>query len=986
MRRPTMSRTIINNDSRDDLEAIVEAFELELESAGEANLGDFLPAATTPGYLEVAVELIRVDLESARARGAAKRLEEYVTAVPSVFGNPQALGQIAFEEYRLRKQAGEPVDVSEYSRRFSIDTSDWPDWQRDANGGDSKRYPLSSAGRAGIGRLQFPQLGEQFAGFELIELLGRGAFGVVFRARQRDLARREVVLKITPARSVEPQRLARLQHTNIVPIYSVHQQAGLLGICMPFLGRHSLVDVRRERPQVDDQARLSTVAGRNSETVGGATLAIAAAQNDDGGQTRVEALPADLAPLGIAAATEVIAQLAEGLAHAHARGIVHSDLKPANVLIADDGTPLLMDFNLAGDSAATDYETLVVGGTLAYMSPEHLEATLDGRQAAAASDIYSLGVIFYELLTRQRLFPQHAGSFEQCAATMIRDRRRGAPSVQSLNPSVSPALAAIVAKCLAPDCQDRYARATELAEDLRRHQASLPLRFAAEPSLRERGGKWLRRNARGVRVATIVGLVAMLIAALALYAARRGRLLSLEADAAYAGFETDFVQASLSLNTPGNEPELYRIGREDANRAFARFGIDGARPDAKNALCWRLSGEQQTAVNEQAVKLQYALAGSAAERQRFFAQHDASSALGTYLHGVELLEKRESAAAMKVFEGLRQRDPQDATLWLLLGNAYYRGHRLADAEACYTAVIALEPRAYTGYFYRGECRMDQQHFAEAEMDFNSVLELKPGLPSGLMNRALVWRALGALDRAERDATSAIESGINDPRAFFVRALIREARGNVDGAKADRERGFELPPIDRQGWGARGIARLKDDPQKACDDFEDGLRAYPDTPALLENLIHVYGDVLNQQEQALAKADRLLELCPDEPSAWSTRAVLRARLGDRVGARQDATHAASDKIAPLTSLQLACAYALMSQEEPAAADEAIEQLQNALAHDPRLAARATTDADLAPIRSRSDFATLVAAANQLVQSTTPGSAPVDKASVGSGENR
>ena len=109
------------------------------------------------------------------------------------------------------------------------------------------------------------------------------------------------------------------------------------------------------------------------------------------------------------------------------------------------------------------------------------------------------------------------------------------------------------------------------------------------------------------------------------------------------------------------------------------------------------------------------------------------------------------------------------------------------------------------------------------------------------------------------------------------ALIREARGNVDGANADRNRGFELRPIDGKGWDARGIARLNDDPQKARDDFEEGLRAYPESPALLKNLIHIYGDVLNQQELALAKADRLLELCPDEPSAWSTLAVLRRDL-------------------------------------------------------------------------------------------------------------
>ena len=77
------------------------------------------------------------------------------------------------------------------------------------------------------------------------------------------------MLKITAPRSVEPQRLARLQHTNIVPIYSVHQDEGLLGICMPYLGRRTLADVlRSDRPEAVDQARLSTLADRDAETVG----------------------------------------------------------------------------------------------------------------------------------------------------------------------------------------------------------------------------------------------------------------------------------------------------------------------------------------------------------------------------------------------------------------------------------------------------------------------------------------------------------------------------------------------------------------------------------------------------------------------------------------------------------------------------------------------------------------------------------------------
>jgi serine/threonine protein kinase/Flp pilus assembly protein TadD len=992
MNRPTAATTRIHDWSQADVDAIVDAFE-EQQRAGEATLADFLPASTDPGYREVAVELIRVDLECSHARGDAKRLEDYRDIAPLIFNDPQALSDIAYEEYRLRKQAGEPVDISEYTHRFSLDTSRWPVWHGSSANSISRRNgPDGADGLASIG-LRFPNVGEQFAGFDLVELLGRGAFGIVFRARQYDLSEREVVLKITAPRSVEPQRLARLQQTNIVPIYSVHQDAGLLGICMPFLGRRTLADLlRSDRPEVADQARLSTLADREKETVRRVPAISQDSTQEDGKVARDRVAQRPESPLAIEAVIDIIAQLAEGLAHAHGRGIVHSDLKPANVLVGDEGTPLLVDFNLAGDAAATDRETLLVGGTLAYMSPEHLQATLDGGQASPASDIYSLGVIFFELLTGRRPFPSRDGSFDETALAMIVDRQQGGQAVRALGPGISPAIGSIVARCLAPNRNDRYHRASQLAEDLRRHQADLPLRYAAEPSLRERGGKWLRRHAHGVRAAAIIALIGLLAVTAAMYEVRRGRLLDLEAAAAYSEFETDVLTASLCMNTPKLEPELNQIGRAAANSALAGFDLGDEKHPVNNSIWSRLTPAERATVEQQAMKMKYALATSMSERQKLTAGQESSSDLGKYLHGIEFSENRNYGAAAQTFESLLRQDPQDATLWLLLGNAYAGAHRLADAEACYTAVIALQPKAIAGYFYRGECRFDQGHFADAEQDFNSVLELRPGMPAGLLNRALVWRAMGAFPQAERDATAAIDGGVQDPRAFFVRALIRDALGNSEGACADRERGFELQPVDDKGWVARGIAHLRDNPQLAGDDFEAGLREFPTAPALLQNLVHVYGDRLNQPEVALEKANRLVELYSADPAALASRAVLHARLGDRDAARRDAEHAARSDPPPLTSLQLACAYALTSRSQMADATDSVDalrQLQRALSRDPQLANRAATDPDLESIRSRPEFKVLMVAAQQLTNSLKPvptESADADAIPTSSGDNR
>src|SRR5205807_1392074 len=98
----------------------------------------------------------------------------------------------------------------------------------------------------------------------------------------------------------------------------------------------------------------------------------------------------------------IASRLADGLAHAHERGILHRDLKPANILLTDEGQPMLLDFNLSADTKlGTSPEAAMIGGTLIYMSPEHIEAFRGGqRPVDARSDIYSLGLILYELLTR----------------------------------------------------------------------------------------------------------------------------------------------------------------------------------------------------------------------------------------------------------------------------------------------------------------------------------------------------------------------------------------------------------------------------------------------------------------------------------------------------------------------------------------------------------------------------------------------------------
>ena len=208
-------------------------------------------------------------------------------------------------------------------------------------------------------------MGDAFAGFQLIGELGRGAFGRVYLARQGDLADRPVALKVSTGCFAESQKLARLQHTHIVPVYSFHRAGSLQAVCMPYLGSTTLADVlddlgQRQTLPASGKGLVSTL---NSHRAKSGPIADGRAGRSRRAVASLPALPAS-PPAGAATLTTlrmlegmtyveavlwIGGRLAEGLAHAHERGVLHRDLKPANVLLTEEGQPMLLDFNLAQD-------------------------------------------------------------------------------------------------------------------------------------------------------------------------------------------------------------------------------------------------------------------------------------------------------------------------------------------------------------------------------------------------------------------------------------------------------------------------------------------------------------------------------------------------------------------------------------------------------------------------------------------------------------
>jgi serine/threonine protein kinase len=257
--------------------------------------------------------------------------------------------------------------------------------------------------------------------YEIIEVLGRGGMGVVYKAVDPAIGRTVALKVLLPGDSQSGEMRERflrearaaggLQHPNIVVIHDLGEDAGNLYIAMEYLEGRTLAD-------------LIGSSGARSDAW---------------------------------AALDVMAQVARGLHYAHQRNIVHRDIKPGNILVTADGVAKILDFGIAraGDQRMT--KTGEVMGTIFYMSPEQI----NGQQLDGRSDIFSAGIVLYELLTGEVPFEA-----ESTGATMMRILTAPTPSLSTRAPLSPPALDAIVGRALGKKPEDRYATAAEFANAL----------------------------------------------------------------------------------------------------------------------------------------------------------------------------------------------------------------------------------------------------------------------------------------------------------------------------------------------------------------------------------------------------------------------------------------------------------------------------------------------------------------------------------------
>jgi hypothetical protein len=490
-----------------------------------------------------------------------------------------------------------------------------------------------------------------FGDYELLEKLGQGGMGVVYRARQRSLER-EVAIKLLAAGPWaspdfidrfrrEAQSAAHMQHPNIVAIYEIGSQEDLNYFSMQLVRGPTLAEVLREqgRPPARTTARLMRF-------------------------------------------------LAEAVDYAHRLGVLHLDLKPGNVLLDDQrrtpwdeaGVPLIADFGLArrlDESLSADSDE--ISGTPSYMAPE--QAQPRARKLTPATDIYGLGAILYELLTGR---PPHMARSSQETLRKVLGERPALP--RSIAPDVSRDLEAICLKCLEPAPGDRYRDARQLADDLGRHLDNRAVSVRVPP-LGERVVRWTRREPRLAMVTAVLALT--LLGGLVLTA-----VLWQRSEEARAVAEAQRVDAVAQREVAERQAERMRQATRMMAELFPDSGDEAAlREQARRAIEWLRQEARRSAGGEEEILEEFtrALIDSGKETAAGLLVEEISAQLGDSYRGtlVAALEGRSDprsllAAAILQMDGDTADPEQDRAVRL-----FERAQRSAADDVLVQFAVAL---------------------------------------------------------------------------------------------------------------------------------------------------------------------------------------------------------------------------------------------------------------------------------------------------------
>ncbi len=638
------------------------------------------------------------------------------------------------------------TSCQERLRQLTSESCHYLNWEYFGHGGTPLRLESAPSGRASLdpenpvnpqppgaspqrtaGETGFPTV----EGYEFLAELGHGGMGVVYKARQHRLSRLVAVKMIRTGSLAKLEDLARfrteaetvanLRHANIIQIFDIGETGGL-----PFVTFELL-----EGGSLDEE--LST--RRYPE----------------------------------ATSAQLVATLARAIHVAHEAGVIHRDLKPSNVLFSADGTPKITDFGLAKRLEEPGHTaTGQVIGSPSYIPPEQADGR--AKQAGRETDVYSLGAILYEMLTRQ---PPFTGTTAVEILYKVLHEDPVAPS--RFEPRLSRDLETICLKCLAKERNRRYADAAGLADDLDRFLAGQPVHARPTPRW-ERAVKFVRRRPTAASLLAVACLFSSIlaIALLRSYVIRRGEMLNADRQVEALRVEIKRVLSEV------------RSHQLDAAGAISKL----SRLDEKISLHPRLA-ELQVEVHELLGQF-HDRAAAVGRFQEFLQRHEDALFEDTELTGKNPADSLVAirTASLSALELYAAAD-READRWALAPLAGLSEQESKDVvHGCYEMLMVLAEAVALPL--PNESPVRQAHHAIQILD-RAALLLPEGTQAMWLRRAACLERCGELEAAKRAKSIALDKKPSGAFDHFLSGLEYYKRGSLADAKLHFEAAISVKP-------------------------------------------------------------------------------------------------------------------------------------------------------------------------------------------------
>ena len=670
--------------------------------------------------------------------------------------------------------------------------------------------------------------------FRLVREVGRGGMAVVYEAEQVSLGRR-VALKVLPFAAVlDPKQLQRfknealaaahLHHPHIVPVFAVGCERGVHYYAMQLVEGQSLAAVIREM-----KGRAPATEPKTPATSHGS--------NRDPGYVRMAVA------LGM--------QAAEALDHAHQLGVVHRDVKPGNLLVDSLGELWITDFGLA--RTLRDGDLTVTGellGTYRYMSPEQTlakRAPMDHR-----TDVYSLGVTLYELLTLEHAFP---GDDPQAVMRDIAEKEPVAP--RRWNDALPVDLETIVLKAMSKDPSSRYSTALEMAEDLGRYLKDQPI-LARRPSVAARASKWVRRHKGFVTAAFVVLLLG---------------LVALAVDLFRVGKEQRQTQAALD-----RAKDNLLLARSAVDKFLVEIGISGMadlappRPARRRLLEAALRFHERNFDDAASIGTRVTILHALQRYDDAIALLDgriaraASDAWAHMQRGHMLWHEQKYDDALAAIEAACTAKPDLAEAYSFRGCVLKDVGRLDAALVAHDRALELDGKSAPFHTYRANVLADMGKAQDALAEYETACQLDPDLPNCFCGKGDVLAGMGKLEEALVAYERAIAVDPSYAWAWTARGMIFVSLGRIGEAVRSHDRGVELDPGAARAHVNRGLAL------REAGRLDDAIAAYRKAIELEATLTQAHGNLAialalqGKLEESLAAANEGIRLAPKSARA------------------------------------------------------------------------------------------------------------------------